>query len=202
MTWPMMTNTMGQVTAPPLSWLEACWMPYVCPSARSGSQVVALGDDERLDADGRKGSAHAGALAATPREEGRHAVAAVPVGGTTVHLGQKPLCARLVRAPHPGGEPKVSVIHEGQRLLVGRDGLDPYDRTERLVLHERHGVVHAAQHGRRVEAGLVGEQRTTDVEGRALGDGVVDLRLEEGWRARESHRPEVRLGGRRVAHLE
>ncbi|GJC94275.1 hypothetical protein ColKHC_03101 [Colletotrichum higginsianum] len=132
-------------------------------------------------------------------------VAAVHEDGSRLHLVRERVALVRVLGPNAGRQAKLAVIHELDSLVVTLDALDGDDGPKRLLRHDRHGVVDAGQQrglnevalGRRVVEGLVGG----GCVGGALGDGVLDVRLDRLLGPLRDDGPDVRALVERVSQL-
>ena len=101
------------------------------------------------------------------------------------------LLGPVLLAEDRGGEPVAGVVGEAHRLLGVAHLHHPDDGAEGLVAHHLHRVVDVDQHGRlEVVAGAVDLLAAGQRPG-AVGEGVVDLVLDDRGLVRRGHRADV-----------
>src|SRR5438067_2043731 len=145
-----------------------------------------LGPREGLDAVGGERQTDAGVANAGPWQPRAHAVAAVPVRRSGVHLRENAPRALLVPRVDARGQPVFGVVHERHGLLIARHLLDTDDRPEALVLHQAHAVVDLREDGGLEPVALALESVAAGEQFRALTLRVGDLAFED---------PELRASG-------
>src|SRR5262249_33972411 len=136
--------------------------------AQAFGAAVALAEAALLDA-------AEGEIAAAGRDQ-----ALVDAGGPGRDALREREAARDVGGPDAGVEAIGRLVREPHGL-VGRG--DPHDREhgpERLFGHDLHGMIDVREHGRlEVDAGSALAAAAAGEHGRAAGDGVRDVALDD-----------------------
>ena len=166
--------------------------------------MIGLGPRHAHIAERGKRCAAAGLFASCPAKSRVEIIAAVHEDGAGIDLAADP-CRRLwVARPQGNGQAEIGIVHQLDRLGVGRYFHDADDGAETFIAHHPHGVIHVDEDLRcqiGAVAGIGREKSRIDQCRRPRFDRFADLGADLVGKPDIRHWSERRFRIQRIAEL-